>query len=160
MSSLPARCSPWAKIQKTEIRSHEQGRRRLDHNLACQTRDRSIKEIVEEIEFLLGDGEGSGQRVELNAMTSPQFIAWLERKLKKHHVGKFVPDDSVLETAFKRAWLTHRLNRQLNTAFVELRREADKADVPDDLRGQVLACLRKSPGESWDQADAHISLTV
>ena len=30
-------------------------------------------------------------RVELNAMTTPQFIAWLDRKMAEHGDGKLVP---------------------------------------------------------------------
>jgi hypothetical protein len=112
----------------------------------------------DEIEFLLGDGEGSGQRVELNAMTAPQLIAWLERKLKKHRVEKIVPDDSVLQIAFKRAWLAYSLNQQIDEIFSEQSKLANAAIVPSDTRKQVLAYLRKNPRQSWDQGIAHIVL--
>ncbi|MBI4326842.1 MAG: hypothetical protein HY674_16500 [Chloroflexi bacterium] len=108
-----------------------------------------------EIKFLVGDG--NGQRVELNAMTSPQFIKWLEGKLKKHGVKKFVPGDDVLKTAFKRAALAHELNAEIDKAFSELRREADEAEVPEDLRATVEAYLKENPGASWDFAVAEIA---
>ncbi|KGP81393.1 hypothetical protein P364_0114350 [Paenibacillus sp. MAEPY2] len=37
-------------------------------------------------------------RVELNAMTTPQFIDWLEEKMEAHGVGKVVPTSRVLST--------------------------------------------------------------
>lgn len=113
--------------------------------------------IEDEIQFLLGDGEGSGQRVELNAMTSPQLITWLEGKLKKHHVKKFMPDNATLQIAFKRAALAHGINRKIDEIFSELREQADEADVPGDLQKQVLAYLKKNPGEPWDVAVAAIA---
>ena len=111
----------------------------------------------DEIKFMLGDGDGQGQRVELNAMTSPQFIKWLEGKLRKHGVKKFVPEDDVLQTAFKRAALAHKLNGEIDKVFFKLRTEADKADMPEDLRSAVEAYLKKNPGASWDSAVAQIA---
>ena len=41
-----------------------------------------------EIEFLLSGEGNTGQRVELNAMTSDQFVAFVERKLAEHRAAK------------------------------------------------------------------------
>ena len=35
-------------------------------------------------------------RVELNAMTTPQFLEWLELKMEQHGIGKVIPDLSTL----------------------------------------------------------------
>jgi hypothetical protein len=35
-------------------------------------------------------------RVELNAMTSPEFIAWLDDKMEQHGEGKVIPPDTIL----------------------------------------------------------------
>jgi hypothetical protein len=122
----------------------------IDPKAAVNLRTNGATE--DEIEFLLG-----GQRVELNAMTSPQFIAWLEGKLKKYGVKKFMPDNATLQIAFKRARLAHGLNQQIDEIFSEQREQADEADVPDDLQRQVLAYLKKNPGEPWDAAVAAIA---
>src|SRR5207244_3309045 len=45
-----------------------------------------------------------GERVELNAMTSQQFIEFLERKLGAHGVAKVIPDAAMLADAYRRAW--------------------------------------------------------
>ena len=110
-----------------------------------------------EIKFLLGDGDGQGQRVELNAMTSPQFITWLESKLREHGVRKFVPADNVLEIAFKRALVVHKLNAEIDRAFPKLRAQADSAKLPEDLASQVRTHLKKHPHHSWDQTVAEIA---
>ena len=58
-----------------------------------------------EIEFLLHGEGNTGQRVELNAMTSDQFVAFVERKLTEHRAAKVVPSaETLAETyaAFKR----------------------------------------------------------
>jgi hypothetical protein len=43
-----------------------------------------------------------GNRVELNAMTTPQFIAWLDAKMRKH-AGKVIPPAPVLSEALTEA---------------------------------------------------------
>ena len=85
------------------------------------------------------------------------FIAWLEGKLKKHHVEKSIPNDSQLKIAFSRANLAHRLNQQIDEIFDELRDEADATSVPGNLRKQVRNYLSKNPGDSWDEGIAHIT---
>ena len=36
------------------------------------------------------------RRVELNAMITPQFIEWLDRKMAKHGAGKLIPPSDIL----------------------------------------------------------------
>lgn len=40
-------------------------------------------------------------RVELNAMTSPQFLAWLENKMEEHGVPKVIPNNAVMKEALE-----------------------------------------------------------
>ena len=35
-------------------------------------------------------------RIELNAMTTPQFITWLDAKMAEHGVGKLIPPQAVV----------------------------------------------------------------
>jgi hypothetical protein len=63
---------------------------------------------AKEANFLVSGGapgRWTGQRVEINAMTSEQLIAWLERKFELHRVKKLIPDGRTLTQAFKRATL-------------------------------------------------------
>ena len=41
-------------------------------------------------------------RVELNAMTTPEFIAWLDGKMAEHGIGKLVPPESVITAELER----------------------------------------------------------
>ena len=127
-------------------------------NAAVNLRENGATE--DEIKFLLGDGDGRGQRVELNTMTSPQLITWLEGKLKKHGVKKFVPDDGVLETAFRRATLINKLNAEIEKEFPKLRTEAEQVEVPKNLRAMVQAYLKQNPGAAWDAPLAEIANTI
>lgn len=82
----------------------------------------------EEIAFL------EDRRVELNAMTSPQLIAFVEQKLAEHGVKKLVPDEATLQQHGRRL-----IERQLAAAAVqklkaELSQEAAKVPLPPDLR--------------------------
>jgi hypothetical protein len=56
-----------------------------------------------EIAFMFRDFDAlrSTRRVELNAMTSPQFIAFIERKLRENNVAKIVPDRELLAEAYR-----------------------------------------------------------
>src|SRR4051812_16074428 len=60
-----------------------------------------------EAEFMVqgrnAQGKWEGQRVVLNAMTSPQLVAWVERQLTAQGVAKVVPDEATLAAAHQRA---------------------------------------------------------
>ena len=113
----------------------------------------------EEIAYLTSEGTGRGQRVELNAMTSPQFIAWLERKLKQHRVTKFIPDKSVLAKAYRRSWTAWRVNARLQSIYDDTRSEADAISIPEDLEPRLKAMLRNNSKLSWDSAVADMLAT-
>jgi hypothetical protein len=97
------------------------------------------------------------ERVELNAMTSSQFVQLLERKLTQHGVHKVVPADAVLEQ-HARQFITRKL---LNMRLDELRPHVDaraaRIVLPVDLRQQVEAELRRQPDIPWDVAVADIA---
>ncbi len=60
----------------------------------------------EESAFLCEGGHGKhhyGQRVELNAFASDDFIKWIESKLDEQGIKKIVPDDDTLKDAYARA---------------------------------------------------------
>jgi hypothetical protein len=61
------------------------------------------------------------KRVELNAMTTPQLIAWLDQKMTDHGDGKLIPPTPVLEGELAerieskvRAAITERILREAN----------------------------------------------
>jgi hypothetical protein len=95
-----------------------------------------------------------GQRVELNAMTSRQFIEYLERKLVDAGVKKVVPGEEVLAEAYKRAQQRHLVQQAIDEAIEEVA-EQDIV-IPADLDEQVRKRLEENPSLSWDEAVAQI----
>ena len=99
----------------------------------------------EEIDFLLG-----GERVELNAMPSDQFIAFVERKLTANGVAKVIPSaETLAETfaTFKRGAMAEKALK------AELERlNAKPVRTPANLEAQVRAYLAENPADTWDKA--------
>ena len=102
----------------------------------------------EEIKFL------ESERVELNAMTSEEFVTWLEAKLTKVGVKKYVPDKVYLGEAYIRALYLKRLVEKGE----EMQEEFKKEDItiPDNLMKNVIEALSKNPENSWDKAIGNI----
>jgi DNA topoisomerase VI subunit B len=95
----------------------------------------------------------AGKRVELNAMTAPQFINWLERKLIAAGAQKVIPNDTTLGIAYRRAKDAVRLNE-----FAEqIQKNPTRSKVPRNLREQVQGILKREPAMSWDGAVARIA---
>ena len=90
------------------------------------------------------------ERVELNALTSDQLIAMIERKLKAHGIKKVVPDDDVLAEAYLAFHASNELREIYEEA--ESKFEATKIKVPADLKKRVRAILAKHDDLRWDEA--------
>ena len=97
-----------------------------------------------EIDILLND------RVELNALTSDQLIAMIERKLKARGIKKVVPGDDLLAEAY----LAFHASNELREIYEEAEEKfkATKIDVPRDLKKKVRAILAKHDDLRWDEA--------
>jgi hypothetical protein len=57
-----------------------------------------------------------------------------------------VPDDDVLESAYRRAYERAQINKAIERAA----EQAEQLELPDDLRSQVRDGLGKSPRLRWD----------
>ena len=101
-------------------------------------------------------------RVELNAMTTPDFIAWLNRKLAPHEHGKLIPPAGVLSEQLEHGARTHLrdvltqrilrdagLDRQVEDGYQAL--APVLAGVRDDLATQVQRELDAQPREHWTE---------
>ena len=110
----------------------------------------------EEASFLRGsqslDGHWTGQRVELNAMTSRQFIDWLEEKLRKAGVIKVVPDAAVLGEAWRRALWVARVRERIAEVSTE-----QYLALPKNLEADLRRRLKRAPELSWDEAIVQIA---
>ena len=105
---------------------------------------------ADEAEFLLRE------RVELNAMTSDQLVAFIEQKLTQHGVKKIVPDRDALDEAFA----LFARNRDIEKVIKrELKKLNGVASVkpPSNLSTQVREYLQKHPKERWDRAVSAIA---
>ena len=97
-----------------------------------------------EIEFLLtGPRDDVGQRVELNAMTSPQFVAFLEEKLAEHGAGKVIPSARELADAYCLFARGERARRIAEEALAAM--SAEETAVPVDLEEHLRAYLVEHP---------------
>ena len=90
------------------------------------------------------------QRVELNAMTSEQFVEFIRRKLAEHGVEKIVPPKQALDKAYR---LFER-GRRLEQKFDEMEMNLDSADgrAPNDIDQRIAAILKERPELRWDAA--------
>jgi hypothetical protein len=94
----------------------------------------------------------SKQRVELNAMTSPQLIELIEEALVTNGVGKVIPNASTLAAAFRSRVEYMRAQKAVGQAIVAARRRAGEVVIPDDLAERVAAYLKAHPAEPWENA--------
>jgi DNA topoisomerase VI subunit B len=98
----------------------------------------------EEAEFLLD------RRVELNALTSAQLVAFVEKKLIEHGVTKVVPDEQLLTTAYEWAMRNAKVQEVVEDAIAKM--EEEEIEPPEDLMQQVTELLKKKPTLAWDDA--------
>jgi hypothetical protein len=91
-----------------------------------------------------------GQRVELNAMTSDQFVAFVERKLTEHGAAKVTPSPETLAATYAAHVRGARARATFEAEFIRL--NAEPVDVPADLDARVRAYLAEHPFETWDAA--------
>jgi hypothetical protein len=98
------------------------------------------------------------QRVELNAMTAPQFVEWLDEKMAQHSRNeKVIPPDEVLEPKFRadahKGIYDGLVAEAVARLGIKARAEqlATLADIPYDLRERVERHLRETPADSWEK---------
>jgi hypothetical protein len=112
----------------------------------------------EERGFLVEGGPPwHGERVELNAMTSQQFIDYLERKLQEHGVGEVIPDEEALAAAYQLAVRKAAVRKAVDAALRSVPEVS--APVPADLAARVKKALERDPARPWDDAIAAMAKT-
>jgi hypothetical protein len=94
----------------------------------------------EEINFLM-----DGRRVELNHMTSPQMVEWIEGKFAEHGIEKVIPDTVTLGHAYRNLAARHKLEQIVDDHRREIREEFESMDVPAEIRDRVEKSLRVYP---------------
>jgi hypothetical protein len=99
----------------------------------------------EEIAFL------RAQRVELNAMTSRQFVDHLEAKLAEHGVTKVLPEEKVIEGHARYLLEVMITNQELEKILPEVHKQAAAQTLPANLRKLVAKQFEKTPAWAWDR---------
>jgi len=87
------------------------------------------------------------QRIELNAMTSQQFLDWLEAKVQAVGVAKVVPDPETLARAYQHLVRVAALQDLIDKALAE---PAAPGEVPADLVAQIRTRITQTD-LSWDE---------
>jgi hypothetical protein len=103
-----------------------------------------------EIQFL------QGKRVELNAMTAPNFIAFLEDKLAAHGVSKVVPDQGTAEHHARRIIEQQLAQEAMREMLPKIHEQSESVQLPENLRSQIRDRLQEQPEIPWDGALADI----
>jgi hypothetical protein len=104
---------------------------------------------TEEAGFLLR------KRVELNAMTSDQLVAFIERKLQQHGVKKIMPNSDLLGETYRLVMRKRKIEEIIERELQEL--DGDSVEPPPDLDTQVRQYLEKHPQARWDEAVSKIA---
>jgi hypothetical protein len=97
------------------------------------------------------------RRVELNAMTTPEFIEWLDTKMAEHGAAKLIPPDDVIVDELERrleakmrATITERILReagleeQIAAALAAIKRPSAA-----DLRDGIKQLFDSEPESEW-----------
>lgn len=100
----------------------------------------------DEAEFLLT------RRVELNALTSDQLVAFIERKLVKHGIKKMIPKPELLRDAYRLFVSSNRVEEIIEKVLDDI--ESEDIEVPSNLNARVAEHLRQNPELRWDEAVA------
>jgi hypothetical protein len=134
---------------QSEYQHHPKGRKSA---LIDNLRDNGASE--EEIAFMFEDFDRlrSTRRVELNAMTSPQFVAFVERKLREHGIAKVIPNQSLLT----KAYISMEKGRRLRKEIEKIKPDDKDIKLPKDLEQRIKKALKKNPTIRWDAALADI----
>ena len=93
------------------------------------------------------------QRVELNAMTSPQFIAWLDSKMAQHEGAKLVPPSLVMERQLTDT-TRQKVKANITTRILAAAKIENQVDNALELLSSDFA-LAKRQVEPFTRAQLH-----
>jgi hypothetical protein len=96
--------------------------------------------------------EWTGERIEINAMTSREILDFLEVRLAQVGATKFVPDEATLKRAYQKMARAALLQAAVHTAWETLPDE-DTITVPDGLEDTIRQDITGSNAAlPWDDA--------
>ncbi|MGA2313396.1 MAG: hypothetical protein ABSF87_13660 [Xanthobacteraceae bacterium] len=139
-----------AMALESEYQHHQKGNKTA---LIANLRQNGASD--KEIAFMFADFDRlrSTRRVELNAMTSPQFIALVERKLRANGIAKVIPEDDLLEKTYRQYAIGQTVKTEFHKSRKAVEAKAKKAlKLPHDLKHQVEQMLKQHGDVPWHQA--------
>jgi hypothetical protein len=154
----------WRYELKNDVTIHDLGLRYEDvveMGLEAEPFDLGKQDVAKLRETLKRHGASKGEidmllvqrrRVELNAMTSDQFIAFLKRRLIECGAKKVIPDTTMLQKAWRRGLVRQQLEGRIELLRADAERDAAAAGIPADLGERVGKRLEEDPHLSWDEA--------
>jgi hypothetical protein len=106
-----------------------------------------------EVEFMFTDWEQHKclRRIELNALTSPQMVRFIEDKLEENGIEKIMPSAERLIEAYRLFDRDAKVQKVVEEAIKNIPKDDDVA-VPDDLEDRVRDYLELHPVVRWDEA--------
>lgn len=93
-----------------------------------------------------------GRRVELNAMSSDQFIEWLEAGLVEHGVQKVIPSVEIIEQRARHILGLQRIKKEIADLECRAREQAAMVDLPADLAERIRCEFERDPSIPWEDA--------
>jgi DNA topoisomerase VI subunit B len=107
------------------------------------------------------NGRWWGQRVELNAMSSPQFVEFVHSQLEAHGVEKVMPDEKTLAAAYQHVLQRDALLREIKRWHAEKLAASSNGGgeilaIPDDLADRVRDRIEGTPAD-WIDAIQEIA---
>lgn len=101
-------------------------------------------------------------RVELNAMTTPQFLEWLESKMEQYGVGKVVPTEDVLQSEYEKTQESLVRSKLLESVLAEVGFEEMVANAVNELgsAGDMTELIENVRKGLTDNMEAHWSSVV
>jgi len=110
-------------------------------------------------------------RIELNAMTTPQFLEWLDNKMAEYDQGKVIPPENVIESELEKEVmknLTQRIRDKIlkeQHAEDRIKEEFKKLkptinEEAQELINSIESELNDEPEQSWKDPVARVAIEI
>ena len=105
-------------------------------------------------------------RVELNAMTSPQRVAWVERKFATYNVDKVIPPEDIardllvghIKATIAAQVEEEALRSKQQWIAEQIAARIAKVKIPTDIPARIANYLKRHRSRRWTDAIAELSL--
>ena len=133
-------------VEAMNLETEEQYQKNSKGSMIANLQDNGAS--AKAIDFMFRDFDRTQaiRRVELNAMTSPQFVDLLKRGLRAHGVKKVIPEQEVLVEAF----IARAKSARLTNKVEALDLDCEDIKAPKNLNGVVAKRLKAKPTARWD----------